>query len=104
LKITIAFDSGHIDCLVFFSFSIIPFDNRTNFIVIDVVYASFDRITSYEIIYGIWWKRLKLLGSSQTARRSDKGRLAMLRLLLADPRDGDVISRSAELSQHLHPI
>jgi hypothetical protein len=28
----------------------------------------------------------------------------MLRLLLADPRDRDVISRSAKLSQHLHPI
>jgi len=70
LKLTTAFDLGHIDCLVFFSFSIIPFDNRTNFIVIDVVYASFDRITSYETIYGIWWKRLKLL-ASPTAKQQD---------------------------------
>ena len=94
MKLTTAFDLGHIDSLVlFFSFSIIPFDDRTTFIVIDVVYVSFDRITSYQTIYGIWWKRLKLLANSQTARRSDKGRLAMMRLLLADPRDGDVISR-----------
>jgi hypothetical protein len=47
---TTAFDLGHIDSLVFFfSFSIIPFDDGTNFIVIDVVYASFDPITSYEL-------------------------------------------------------
>ena len=42
---TTAFDLGHIDSLVFFfPFSIIPFDDRTTFIVSDVVYASLERM------------------------------------------------------------